>query len=197
MNSNKEKYFLHKSSVVDEGAEIGKNTKIWHFSHVMSGSEIGENCVIGQNVFVGSNVKIGNRVKIQNNVSLYDGVILADDVFCGPSCVFTNVINPRSNIERKDEYLKTHVGTGVSIGANATIVCGNNLGRFSFIGAGAVLTCEAKDFGLYTGNPARLSGWYSMYGERLPFSIDEESSYYDDKNSVHYEFKNGVVECRS
>ncbi len=186
MNIKKEKYFLHQSSFVDEGAKIGKNTKIWHFSHVMPSAEIGNDCVIGQNVFIGSNVRIGNRVKIQNNVSLYEGVILADDVFCGPSCVFTNVINPRSNIERKDEYLKTHVGTGASIGANATIICGNNLGDFSFIGAGAVITKNVASYSLMVGNPAKRIGWMSKHGTRLDSNLQcpitkEKYRYIDDE----------------
>ena len=190
-------YYVHPSSVIDIGVQIGTGTKIWHFSHVSANAKIGNHCTIGQNVFIGEGVSIGNGVKIQNNVSVYVGVSVDDEVFIGPSAVFTNVINPRASIERKAEYATTFIGKGATIGANATIICGNKLGRFSFIGAGAVLTCEAKDFGLYTGNPARLSGWYSMYGERLPFSIDGENSYYYDKNSVYYEFKNGEVNCKS
>jgi len=190
-------HYVHPTSVIDEAVQIGFGTKIWHFSHVSANAKIGYNCTIGQNVFIGEGVSIGNGVKIQNNVSVYAGVNVDDEVFIGPSAVFTNVINPRASIERKSKYATTFISKGATIGANSTIICGNNIGYFSFIGAGAVLTCDAKDFGLYTGNPARLSGWYSMYGERLPFSIKEENYYYDEKNSIHYELKNGIVKCKS
>ncbi len=160
-------YFIHKSSYIDDGVLIGKDTKIWHFSHILSGSTIGKKCNIGQNVVIGPNVEVGSNVKIQNNVSVYDGVHIEDDVFCGPSCVFTNVNNPRSDIERKDEYLKTHVKKGASIGANATIVCGVTLGEYSFIGAGAVVTKDVPDFALMVGNPAKRIGWMSKAGGRL------------------------------
>ena len=158
---------IHASSYVDEGATIGRGSKVWHFCHILSGTSIGENCSIGQNVMIGPRVKIGNGCKIQNNVSLYDGVELSDDVFCGPSCVFTNVNNPRANVSRKDEFRTTTVGRGASIGANATIVCGHSLGGYCFIGAGAVVTKDVPAFALMVGNPARRVGWMSRVGERL------------------------------
>jgi UDP-2-acetamido-3-amino-2,3-dideoxy-glucuronate N-acetyltransferase len=158
---------IHVSSYVDAGALIGRGTKIWHFCHVLADTEIGENCSIGQNVMIGPRVKVGNGCKIQNNVSLYDGVELGDDVFCGPSCVFTNVNNPRANVSRKDEFRATAVGRGASIGANATIVCGHSLGEYCFIGAGAVVTRHVPAFALMVGNPARRVGWISRSGERL------------------------------
>ena len=163
-------YFVHESSYVDEPCHIGKETKIWHFSHVMKNSVIGENCNIGQNVVVSPDVQLGNNVKIQNNVSVYTGVVCEDDVFLGPSMVFTNVINPRSGVIRKEEYMKTIVKKGASIGANATIVCGNNIGKYAFIGAGAVVTKEVPDYALIVGNPARKIGWMSEFGERLQFN---------------------------
>ena len=162
-------YFAHETAVIDEGCKIGKGTKIWHFSHIMSGSEIGENCNIGQNVVVSPGVKLGKNVKVQNNVSIYTGVICEDDVFLGPSMVFTNVINPRSAIIRKDSYNTTVVEKGASIGANSTIVCGNKIGTYAFIGAGAVVTKEVKPFALVVGNPARQTGWMSEYGHKLMF----------------------------
>jgi len=162
-------YFAHETAVIDEGCKIGKGTKIWHFSHIMAGSEIGENCNIGQNVVVLPGVKLGRNVKVQNNVSIYTGVICEDDVFLGPSMVFTNVINPRSAIIRKDSYHTTIVEKGASIGANATIVCGKRIGTFSFIGAGAVVTKDVKPYSLVVGNPARQSGWMSEYGHKLIF----------------------------
>jgi UDP-2-acetamido-3-amino-2,3-dideoxy-glucuronate N-acetyltransferase len=158
---------MHQSSYVDDGAEIGRGTKIWHFCHILPRTVVGENCSIGQNVVIGPKVKIGSGCKIQNNVSIYDGVELADDVFCGPSCVFTNVNNPRADVSRKDEFRKTPVGRGASIGANATIVCGHSLGEYCFIGAGAVVTKDVPAFALMAGNPARRIGWMSRAGERL------------------------------
>jgi len=158
------KFFKHESAIVDSGAKIGSGTKIWHFTHVMATAEIGENCVLGQNVFVGNKVKIGNNVKVQNNVSLYEGVVCDDDVFLGPSMVFTNVINPRSSVNRKEEFKTTQVKKGVSIGANATIVCGVVLGEYCFIGAGAVITKDVLPFALMTGVPARQKGWVSRAG---------------------------------
>lgn len=162
-------YFVHETAIIDEGCKIGKGTKIWHFSHVMTGSEIGENCNIGQNVVISPGVKLGRNVKVQNNVSIYTGVICEDDVFLGPSMVFTNVINPRSAIIRKDNYYITIVEKGASIGANSTIVCGNKIGTFAFIGAGAVVTKDVKPFALVVGNPARQTGWMSEYGHKLIF----------------------------
>jgi UDP-2-acetamido-3-amino-2,3-dideoxy-glucuronate N-acetyltransferase len=160
-------YFVHESSYVDEPCEIGDGTRIWHFSHVMKGSKIGRNCNIGQNVVISPAVVIGDNVKIQNNVSVYTGVELEDDVFCGPSMVFTNVANPRSHVSRKDEYQRTLVRRGASIGANATIVCGHSIGRYAFVGAGTVVTRDVPDFALVLGNPARISGWVCMCGVRL------------------------------
>lgn len=163
--------FIHETAIVDTGAKIGAGTKIWHFTHVMGTAEIGENCVLGQNVFVGNNVRIGNNIKIQNNVSLYEGVICEDDVFLGPSMVFTNVINPRSAVNRKEAFRKTHVKKGASIGANATIVCGVTLGEFCFIGAGAVITKDVKPYALMVGVPARQKGWVSRSGNILDESL--------------------------
>ena len=165
-----EKYFAHETAVIDDNCNIGEGTKIWHFSHIMSNCEIGNNCNIGQNVVVSPNVKLGKNVKIQNNVSLYTGVICEDDVFLGPSMVFTNVINPRSAVVRRGEYMETIVRKGASIGANATIVCGHNIGEFAFIGAGAVVTKEIPAYALVVGNPAKQVGWMSEFGHRLNFN---------------------------
>lgn len=165
-------YFVHESSYVDDGAVIGAGTKIWHFCHVMPRAKIGERCNIGQNVLVSSDVTLGNNVKIQNNVSLYTGVIVEDDVFLGPSMVFTNVINPRSHVNRKDEYKTTLVRKGASIGANATIVCGITLGRYCFVGAGSVVTRDIPDYALAYGSPARVRGWMCQCGEQLKFEHD-------------------------
>lgn len=162
-------YFAHPTAVVDEGCEVGRGTKIWHFSHVMDGSRIGEDCNIGQNVVVSPGVALGRNVKVQNNVSIYTGVVCEDDVFLGPSCVFTNVVNPRSAVPRKDQYRKTLVCRGASIGANATIVCGHRIGRYAMVGAGAVVTHDVPDYALVVGNPARQAGWVSEYGHRLDF----------------------------
>jgi UDP-2-acetamido-3-amino-2,3-dideoxy-glucuronate N-acetyltransferase len=172
MNKTEKDFFAHQTAVIDEGCKIGKGTKIWHFSHIMAGSEIGENCNIGQNVVVSTGVKLGRNVKVQNNISLYTGVICEDDVFLGPSMVFTNVINPRSAIIRKDQYLSTIVEKGATIGANSTIVCGNKIGRFSFVGAGAVVTKDVKPYALVVGNPAKQSGWMSEFGHKLIFDAD-------------------------
>ena len=158
---------IHESSYVDNDVEIGAGTKIWHFSHILQNCEIGKDCSLGQNVVVGPNVQVGNKVKIQNNVSIYEGVTLEDGVFCGPSCVFTNVNNPRSEIVRKDEYRKTLVKKGASIGANATIVCGNNIGEYAFIGAGALVTKDVPSYALMVGSPAKRIGWMSKLGGRL------------------------------
>ncbi len=165
-------FFAHETAVIDQGVQIGDGTKIWHFCHIMTGCVIGENCNLGQNVVVSPQVTLGNNVKVQNNVSIYTGVICENDVFLGPSMVFTNVINPRSAIIRKDEYMKTVVGKGATIGANATIVCGNNIGNFAFIGAGAVVTREVKPYALVVGNPGKQVGWMSEYGHRLKFDLD-------------------------
>ena len=162
-------YFVHETAIIDEGATIGKGTKIWHFSHIMSNCRIGENCNIGQNVVISPEVVLGNQVKVQNNVSVYTGVTCDDDVFLGPSCVFTNVTNPRSAVNRKSQYAKTHVGKGATIGANATIVCGHDIGAYAFIGAGAVVTKTVPAYALLVGNPAKQIGWMSEYGHRLHF----------------------------
>lgn len=169
----KETYFAHPTAVIDEGSEIGEDVKIWHFSHIMTNCKIGNRCNLGQNVVVSPDVILGTNVKVQNNVSIYTGVICEDDVFLGPSMVFTNVINPRSAVNRKAEYAKTTVKKGASIGANATIVCGNDIGRYAFIGAGAVVTKHVRDYALVVGNPARQVGWVSEYGHKLDFSIND------------------------
>ncbi len=163
------KYFVHESSYVDDNVEIGEGTKVWHFTHIQTGAKIGKKCVFGQNVNVGNNVKIGNFVKVQNNVSIYEGVELEDYVFCGPSMVFTNIVNPRSAVNRRDQYLETIVKKGASIGANATVVCGNNIGEYAFIGAGAVVTKDVPSYALVVGNPARQTGWMSEFGHKLEF----------------------------
>ncbi|MBS0011989.1 MAG: N-acetyltransferase [Bacteroidales bacterium] len=165
-------YFAHETAVIDRDCKIGRGCRIWHFSHIMTGAEMGEQCNLGQNVVISPGVILGNNVKVQNNVSVYTGVICEDDVFLGPSMVFTNIVNPRSAVIRRDEYVKTLVGKGASIGANATIICGNNIGRYAFIGAGAVVTKEVKAYSLVVGNPARHAGWMSEYGHRLEFNDD-------------------------
>ncbi len=164
-------YYSHPSAIIDEGCQIGDGTRIWHFCHIMPGSVIGNSCTIGQNVFIASNVKLGNNVKVQNNVSIYEGVICEDDVFLGPSMVFTNVINPRSAISRKNEYKQTVVRRGASIGANASIICGNEIGEYAFIGAGAVITKPVLPYALVIGNPACQTGWVSEMGHKLEFDI--------------------------
>ncbi len=184
-------FFAHETAVIDEGCTIGAGTKIWHFSHIMAGAVLGGHCNIGQNVVVSSQVVLGNNVKVQNNVSIYEGVTCDDDVFLGPSMVFTNVINPRSAVNRKNEYLKTHVGKGASIGANATIVCGHNIGEYAFIGAGAVVTKEVLNFALVVGNPARQMGWMSEFGERLEF--DENGIATCADTGAKYQLKDAKV----
>lgn len=184
-------YFKHESAFVDEGCEIGEGTKIWHFSHIMPGCIIGKKCNIGQNVVVSPEVVLGNNVKVQNNVSIYTGVSCEDDVFLGPSMVFTNVINPRSAIVRKDQYLKTHVGKGASIGANATIICGHHIGKYAMIGAGAVITKTVSDYALVVGNPAKQIGWVSEYGHRLNF--DEHHKATCEESGQVYQLDNGMV----
>ncbi len=187
---NKE-YFVHETAVIDDGCKIGKGTKIWHFTHIMTGSEIGENCNLGQNVVVSQGVKLGNNVKVQNNVSLYTGVICEDDVFLGPSMVFTNVINPRSAIIRKDQYLTTIVEKGASLGANSTIVCGNTIGRYAFVGAGAVVTKDVKPYALVVGNPARQTGWISEFGHKLIFGPNGDAICIE--SNERYRLENGNV----
>ena len=166
----KTEYFAHPTAVIDRGCQIGEGTKIWHFSHLMTGCTLGKNCNIGQNVVISPQVVLGNNVKVQNNVSVYTGVTCDDDVFLGPSCVFTNVLNPRSGIDRREAFVRTHVGKGATIGANATIVCGNNIGAYAFIGAGAVVTKNVPPYALLVGNPAKQTGWISEYGHRLHFN---------------------------
>jgi UDP-2-acetamido-3-amino-2,3-dideoxy-glucuronate N-acetyltransferase len=188
---SEKKYFAHETAVIDEGAEIGAGTKIWHFSHVMPGSRIGENCNLGQNVVVSPGVVLGKNCKVQNNVSIYTGVVCEEDVFLGPSMVFTNVINPRSAVNRRDQYLETRVGRGASIGANATIVCGNDIGEFAFVGAGAVVTKFVPPYALVVGNPSRHIGWMSEYGHRLKF--DENGVAVCPESGERYELRDGRV----
>jgi UDP-2-acetamido-3-amino-2,3-dideoxy-glucuronate N-acetyltransferase len=184
-------YYAHPTAVIDEGCKIGKGVKIWHFSHVMSGCDLGENCNIGQNVVISPEVVLGRNVKVQNNVSIYTGVTCDEDVFLGPSMVFTNVINPRSAVNRKNAYAKTHVGRGATIGANATIVCGHDIGAFAFIGAGAVVTKTVPPYSLWIGNPAKQAGWMSEFGLRLTF--DKEGFAVCPESKEKYELKNGSV----
>lgn len=185
------KFFAHETAVIDEGCKIGAGTKIWHFSHVMTGAEIGENCNLGQNVVVSPGVRLGKNVKVQNNVSIYTGVICDDDVFLGPSMVFTNIVNPRSRVVRKDSYVTTIVERGASIGANATIVCGNIIGRYAFIGAGAVVTRDVRPYALVVGNPARQTGWMSEYGHRLNF--DSKGFAVCPESKERYRLENNTV----
>lgn len=189
MDSN---YTAHPSAVIDEGCIIGKGTKIWHFSHIMPNCTLGENCNIGQNVVISPEVVLGNNVKVQNNVSIYTGVTCDDDVFLGPSMVFTNVINPRSAVNRRNAYLKTHVGKGASIGANATIVCGHDIGAYAFIGAGAVVTKTVPAYALVVGNPARQTGWMSEFGHKLKFDADGIAECPESKEK--YRLVNNIVE---
>jgi UDP-2-acetamido-3-amino-2,3-dideoxy-glucuronate N-acetyltransferase len=184
-------YFAHETAVIDEGCKIGQGTKIWHFSHIMTGSEIGEKCNIGQNVVISPGVKLGRNVKVQNNVSVYTGVICEDDVFLGPSMVFTNIVNPRSAVIRKDSYVSTIVEKGATIGANSTIVCGNKIGAFSFIGAGAVVTRDVKPYALVMGNPARQTGWMSEYGHKLNF--DDKGFAICPESGEKYRIQDGNV----
>lgn len=184
-------YFVHETAVVDEPCEIGEGTKIWHFSHVMSDCQLGEECNLGQNVVVSPGVILGKNVKVQNNVSIYTGVICEDDVFLGPSCVFTNVTNPRSGVNRRGQYAKTTVKKGASIGANATVVCGHDIGKFAFIGAGAVVTKNVPDYALVVGNPARQLGWMSEYGHRLAFN--QEGWATCPESGDKYRLQDGVV----
>jgi UDP-2-acetamido-3-amino-2,3-dideoxy-glucuronate N-acetyltransferase len=188
------KFYAHPTAVIDEGCDIGNGTKIWHFSHIMPNCKIGEHCNIGQNVVISPEVILGNNVKVQNNVSIYTGVICEDDVFLGPSMVFTNVTNPRSAVNRRGQYARTVVKKGASIGANATIVCGHDIGNFAFIGAGAVVTKNVPDYALVVGNPARQMGWMSEYGHRLDF--DKNGVATCPESGETYELKNGSVKKR-
>jgi UDP-2-acetamido-3-amino-2,3-dideoxy-glucuronate N-acetyltransferase len=189
--SDSKNYFAHPTAVIDEGCEIGEGTKIWHFSHIMPNCKLGKNCNIGQNVVISPDVILGNNVKAQNNISIYTGVICDDDVFLGPSMVFTNVTNPRSAVNRKNQYAKTHVGKGASIGANSTIVCGHDIGKFAFIGAGAVVTKHVPDYALVIGNPARQAGWMSEFGHRLEF--DKEGVATCPESGQKYKLENNKV----
>ncbi len=184
-------YSAHPTAVIDEGCEIGAGTKIWHFSHIMPNCKLGENCNIGQNVVISPEVVLGNNVKVQNNVSIYTGVLCEDDVFLGPSMVFTNVTNPRSAVNRKNQYAKTIVKKGATIGANATVVCGHDIGRYAFIGAGAVVTKDIPDYALVIGNPARQAGWMSEYGHKLKF--DREGNAICEESQEKYKLTNGQV----
>lgn len=184
-------FFAHDTAVIDTGVQIGDGTKIWHFSHIMTGSIIGRNCNIGQNVVISPQVVLGDNVKVQNNVSVYTGVICDEDVFLGPSCVFTNVINPRSAVNRSDQYMQTHVGKGATIGANATIVCGHDIGKYAFIGAGAVVTKSVSDYALVIGNPSRQIGWMSEHGQRLYF--DNEGIAICPETKHKYKLNNNTV----
>lgn len=192
MLSIKREYFAHETAVIDEGSIIGKGTRIWHFSHIMPGCEIGEHCNLGQNVVISPGVKLGNHVKVQNNVSIYTGVICESDVFIGPSVVFTNVINPRSAISRKDQYARTLVMKGATIGANATIVCGHTIGTFAFIGAGTVITKDVTAYALVVGNPGRQIGWMSEFGHRLHFDITGQAVC--PESGAVYLLKDGFVQ---
>lgn len=187
--------FIHETAVIDYPCIIGDGTKIWHFTHVMTNAVIGNNCNIGQNVLISSNVILGNNVKVQNNVSLYTGVICDDDVFLGPSCVFTNVKNPRSAINRKGQYLETKIGKGATIGANATIVCGHSIGKYAFIGAGAVITKTVEDYALLVGNPAKQIGWMSEYGHKLHFNSDGIAKC-DESDNLYKLEKNKVTRIK-
>jgi UDP-2-acetamido-3-amino-2,3-dideoxy-glucuronate N-acetyltransferase len=191
MENIQKSYFAHETAVIDEGCQIGEGSKIWHFSHIMPNCTLGQKCNIGQNVVVSPQVVLGNNVKVQNNVSIYTGVTCDDDVFLGPSMVFTNVTNPRSAVNRKEQYARTHVGKGASIGANATIVCGHDIGQFAFIGAGSVVTKNVPAFALLVGNPARQIGWMSEYGHRLNF--DESGTATCPESNQKYQLKDGVV----
>ncbi len=183
--------FIHESAYVEDGAEVGSGTKVWHFCHVMSKARIGSNCTLGKDVFVADDVEIGNRVKIQNNVSVYKGVICEDEVFLGPAMVFTNVVNPRSGVDRSGEYIETRVRRGASIGANATIICGNEIGEYAFVGAGAVVTKPVPAYALVLGNPARQSGWMSRNGHRLEF--DEHGRATCPETGEEYRLEDGKV----
>lgn len=186
-------YFAHESSVIDPGACIGKGSRIWHWVHVCSGANIGENCSLGQNVFISDKVTIGNNVKIQNNVSVYEGVVLEDDVFCGPSMVFTNVINPRATVSRKEEYRQTTVKKGCTLGANCTVICGHVLGEYSFIAAGAVVACDVKPFALMMGVPAVQKGWMSRFGEKLDLPLEGNGQAVCPETGEVYELEDGCV----
>ena len=195
LEQNRKQYFAHETAVIDLPCEIGSGTKIWHFSHIMKNAKLGENCNLGQNIMIAPEVVLGNNVKVQNNVSIYTGVSCEDDVFIGPSVVFTNIINPRSAINRRNEYVKTRIGKGASIGANATIVCGNNIGAYALVGAGAVITKEILPYALVVGNPAKQIGWVSEYGHRLEFNSNRVAICKESKQEYSLE-KNKVVKVK-
>ncbi len=188
-----DKPFIHESAIVDDGANIGSGTKVWHFSHICSQAQIGRDCSLGQNVYVGNKVKIGNNVKVQNNVSIYDNIYIEDDVFCGPSMVFTNVYNPRSHITRKDEYRDTYVRKGATLGANATIVCGVTIGEYAFVGSGAVITKDVKPFALMVGVPAQQKGWMSEFGEQLELPLVGDGSIICPNTNKKYILENSFL----
>ena len=190
-------YIVHPTAIVDEGAKIGADTHIWHWSHICGGAVIGSSCSLGQNVFIANDVVIGKNVKIQNNVSVYDGVTIDDDVFCGPSVVFTNVINPRSDVNRKKEYRKTIVKAGASLGANSTIICGVTIGEYAFIGAGALVNSDIKPFALMVGVPAKQIGWISQFGERLDLPLAGSAETYCSATKLKYLLINGTCRCSS
>lgn len=195
LEQNINQYFAHETTVIDLPCEIGSGTKIWHFSHIMKNAKLGENCNLGQNIMIAPEVVLGNNVKVQNNVSIYTGVSCEDDVFIGPSVVFTNIINPRSAINRRNEYVKTRIGKGASIGANATIVCGNNIGAYALVGAGAVITKEILPYALVVGNPAKQIGWVSEYGHQLEFNSNRVAICKESKQEYSLE-KNKVVKVK-
>ena len=195
LEQNRKQYFAHETAVIDLPCYIGSGTKIWHFSHIMKNAKLGENCNLGQNIMIAPEVVLGNNVKVQNNVSIYTGVSCEDDVFIGPSVVFTNIINPRSAINRRNEYVKTNIGKGASIGANATIVCGNNIGAYALVGAGAVITKEIFPYALVVGNPAKQIGWVSEYGHRLEFNSNRVAICKESKQEYSLE-KNKVVKVK-
>lgn len=197
MNGNKDmaeqRYFSHTTAIVDDGAQIGENTRIWHWVHVCSGAVLGEGCSLGQNVFVGNNVVVGDNVKVQNNVSIYDNVTIENDVFCGPSMVFTNVLNPRSAIARKDEYKNTLVKRGATIGANATVICGTTIGEYAFVAAGSVVTKNVASFSLVAGVPARQIGWMSRFGERIPLPLTGSGQFECPHTGDTYQMIDGQI----
>ncbi|CAM8670405.1 WbbJ Acetyltransferase (isoleucine patch superfamily) [Comamonadaceae bacterium] len=188
-------YIVHPTAIVDTGAQIGEGSRVWHWVHICSGARIGHSCSFGQNVFVGNDVVIGNNVKVQNNVSVYDAVTLEDDVFCGPSVVFTNVYNPRSAVARKEEYRRTHIKRGATLGANSTIVCGATVGEYAFVGAGAVVNHDVPDYALMVGVPARQVGWMSQHGERLALPLVGDGSAICAQTGQHYQLQDG--KCRT
>ncbi len=192
MRENKTK-FIHPSAIIDEGASIGSGTKIWHWTHICSGAEIGSNCSIGQNVFVGNKAKVGNNVKVQNNVSIYDNLIIEDYVFCGPSMVFTNVLNPRSEVSRRKEYKTTLVKKGATLGANCTIICGVEIGEYAFVAAGAVVKNSVKSFALVVGVPAKQKGWMSAYGERIDLGLEGEGTWICPNTGDIYKLRKGKI----